>query len=611
MAQQRSRDSKLGVFTSVVFLSVLGAFYFLHLPQFVQGGDTGELVAASYRLYVPHPPGYPLWIWLQYAWTHLFAIGTVFWRASFLSALFSWVTLFLIALPLRQRPLALIFCLLPLGLSTAFFEAAVLPDVFSFHALLVALIGTLYLFLKPESDLRSIGIPFLGCLGLAHHLTLVLMLPVFLAICIEHKLNTSKRRKLFISAALGLILVVFFYASLLLCNPMSPFSWGQVEGPLSLLKHFLRMDYGTFRLAPKAGGLALHGILFFLRSSFLEISGLIVFSAWVVLKNRQLIHDRRFQVWGITCLVSLGFLCVTNIEPVGPGAEVLRRFHVMSLVQLTLLCSFVIRRSSLKPQDWAGGALLLSPGILALAINSASFADLHHDSVFEDYATNLLKQTSGHKSALILAESDSLYFSLRYVQTVLQSYPGIAVASPGLFFHPWYLDKIQNVLPAFQMPGKERVWDTNSLDLKKDLILPNLSNLALVVTHGFQDGKDYKVTFQPLGRVLEQGSGLLFSKDPTPPLLLRYKYNARSVGPQAFSKGLLYAQYSHFFLARGLSAYSNGLKDLAKKDWISALDQVPFAYPALKNLCQLPPQTDPRCTPDRIEEVRLSSKGFF
>src|SRR4051812_10710784 len=91
-------------------LAVLGLFYLSHLPRFVQGGDTGELVAASYRLYVPHPPGYPLWIWLQHFFTHFFPFSTVFWRASLLSSFFAWITLLVVALPLRRSSLGTWVC---------------------------------------------------------------------------------------------------------------------------------------------------------------------------------------------------------------------------------------------------------------------------------------------------------------------------------------------------------------------------------------------------------------------------------------------------------------------------------------------------------------------
>jgi hypothetical protein len=131
-------------FSIVIILGIIGCFYLCCLPLHVQGGDTGELVASAYGLFVPHPPGYPLWTWLQTLWINIFSINTVFWRASLLSSLFALGTLWMISFSLRKTGLLLWLCLPLLALSTSFREAAVLPDVFSLHAFFIAAIGIVY-----------------------------------------------------------------------------------------------------------------------------------------------------------------------------------------------------------------------------------------------------------------------------------------------------------------------------------------------------------------------------------------------------------------------------------------------------------------------------------
>jgi hypothetical protein len=61
--------------------------YVFDLPQTVQTGDTGELVANAYRFQVSHPSGYPLFTLLYGAFTHIFAIGSVFFRAGLCTSL--------------------------------------------------------------------------------------------------------------------------------------------------------------------------------------------------------------------------------------------------------------------------------------------------------------------------------------------------------------------------------------------------------------------------------------------------------------------------------------------------------------------------------------------
>src|SRR5688572_5797567 len=113
------------------FLLPIAGVYFLSLPEFIQGGDTAELVAAGYQRLVAHPPGYPIWIWLQYVWTHLLQFGSIFWRASLLNSVFALVTLGILGWPHRKDPVKLALLLPLVGFATAFSEAAVLPDVFS------------------------------------------------------------------------------------------------------------------------------------------------------------------------------------------------------------------------------------------------------------------------------------------------------------------------------------------------------------------------------------------------------------------------------------------------------------------------------------------------
>src|SRR4028119_2317230 len=51
------------------------------------GGDCGELIAASYRLGIAHPTGYPLYCLLGRLFATICPFGEVAWRYNVLSAL--------------------------------------------------------------------------------------------------------------------------------------------------------------------------------------------------------------------------------------------------------------------------------------------------------------------------------------------------------------------------------------------------------------------------------------------------------------------------------------------------------------------------------------------
>lgn len=592
---------KNGKLILVFVVGSLAAFYFANLPVHVQGGDTGELVASGFKLFVAHPPGYPLWIWLQNAFTHALGFGSVFWRASLLNSLFACATLFFVGMPLTRNPVAILVCVPILGLSAVFIESALLPDVFSLHGLLVAVIGFFYLFSKKESKRFQMGVPLLFTLGVAHHLTVVFLLPVIFGVIYE----TRKVRKTVLGLGVGFGITFLLYASILLFKTESSFSWGSIRSLQDVWHHFLRSDYGTFRLAAdkKLGGI--DGIWFFLRSLWIELLGFTGLGL-VAFLNRKKNFTDRFWIWGVTCILSISFFLAANVTPIGMGEEVLRRFCLMPVVQLSLLTSFLLFNSQPSKQYW------LAIGVIGLlGLRTSQLIGFHNDSVFEDYSVNLLVQAARHKPALILTENDNAYFGMRYVQAVLNKNGDIGVASSNLFFHPWYLRKIQLVEPSFHLSDPEKIWSTRNLSIEKDLIDPNSSSISLIFTRGFQDGKNYHSTFLGLGRLVKSGSGLEFDDSSQAQIELRTQYKVRPSGPQSYSRALLYAEYSHFFLAQGLTSYSTGKKDEAIKSWKAALERVPYAFPALTNLCSLAGESEPQCLKKNIAEIQGQAKGLF
>src|SRR5688572_15643955 len=65
---------------------VPGGVYLATLATSLCGGDGGELAVVAARLEVAHPPGYPLYTLLGWAFSHL-GWGTLAWRLAVLSAL--------------------------------------------------------------------------------------------------------------------------------------------------------------------------------------------------------------------------------------------------------------------------------------------------------------------------------------------------------------------------------------------------------------------------------------------------------------------------------------------------------------------------------------------
>jgi hypothetical protein len=236
---------------------------------------------------------------------------------------------------------------------------------------------------------------------------------------------------------------------------------------------------------------------------------------------------------------------------------------------------------------------------------------MNQDSTIQDYSYNLLQQEENYSPSLALIENENIYFSVRYIQSVFRESKQVAIAIPSLFFHPWYQRKIQAWIPQFTLGESQKVWSSRQLFPETDLILPNIEKLSILLEQGYQDGRSFHLTFLPVGRKLSQGSGLSFADNFPTNTTIRTVYQTPPRGPQGYSRGLIYGKYAYYYFAKGLDAYKKNYKHLALKEWNSALERVPYAYPALSNICRITQETDPRCSSDNLIQLQNISRGLF
>lgn len=593
----------------IIFLLSVGTLYLCSLPLYVQGGDTGELVAAAYRRLVAHPPGYPIWVWVQHAWTQTFTVSTVFWRAALLNALFALGVLGILARALWRHTVAFWLCVPLLALSTVFTEAALLPEVFSLHALFVAALWALYLF--REGATREWLIPFLFFAGFAHHLTIVLTTPIVAGLIWELRRSRPALVRAALGSLAGLAVAAGAYASLLALHTTSPFSWGELRDFSSLWHHFLRGDYGTFQLVANEAPFSLWVFQDFAARTLLPAAPLLVLAAWALFRNRKLQRHARLRWAALSALASALFLFTLNLPRGGMSEEIALRFHLMPLVQLAFLGGFILTNAELPKRAGLVAAALFAPAVLFLLVRAAELPRLRPDSVMEDYAVNLLAQAERHGPALVLAESDHAFYSLRYAQAVLGEGSRVTVAVPPMFFHPWFEWKVRARLPEFRLPNRVDIFRTREMRLETDLFAPNLRKVRFVVTKGYPVSPETKVTFLGLGRLLGPGGGVFFDEAGAAAIELYSPAPRSTDGPQAFGKKFHFAQYSHFYLAKGRQEFSTGNLTGARASWEKALSIVPYALPALINLCVGDAGRDPRCQEEALERVRREAAEVF
>ena len=146
--------------------------------------DSPMLQAEVSVLGVGHPTGYPTYLMLTHLFTYL-PFGDPAYRVNLASAVYAALAVlvvYLVGLRLGGRAAAAASGALAFGLSGAFWSQAVIAEVYTFEALLVALVILFALLWRDRRDDRYLLITAsLVGLSLTHHLTSVLLVPAALA----------------------------------------------------------------------------------------------------------------------------------------------------------------------------------------------------------------------------------------------------------------------------------------------------------------------------------------------------------------------------------------------------------------------------------------------
>lgn len=202
-----------------------------------EAADGGELLAAAVSNGVPHPPGYPLYILLLQGWLAILGAAApasdVAWRGNLLSALLGAVSVFVAVLAAwgvlpesPRRPLWAGLAGVLWGLSPLLWSQSILTEVYALHALIVVLLGWITL-RRAERQPWLLALPV--ALGVAHHLTLLLLVPAVLY-WVWHAGGRALLARATGWIVLGLLLGALMYARIpLVARHAPPVNWGYAD----------------------------------------------------------------------------------------------------------------------------------------------------------------------------------------------------------------------------------------------------------------------------------------------------------------------------------------------------------------------------------------------
>jgi hypothetical protein len=123
--------------------------------------------------------------------------------------------------------------------------------------------------------------------------------------------------------------------------------------------------------------------------------------------------------------------------------------------------------------------------------------------------------------------------------------------------------------------------ESRTLSVGTELVARNLHRGEFLSTRSFPGTG---TVFLGLGRRLIR-EGVAFETGA--PIVIRSRPTAFQRGPQAYTKKRLFAQYAHYYLAKGQSEAQAGNWEAAATAWKAALAIVPYAAPAYENLCRI------------------------
>ncbi len=487
-----SYHNKWGVAVAFSYLVPLCVYLSTSFPS-VTGGDSGELASVSCVGSTAHPPGYPLLTLISMPAIRVGAlVGASAARslnimACFLGAAASaFVSLCVLevvddepdAYGGRPAPTrtwrgaacawvaAMLFALSP----TAWLYS-VQHEVFALNSALCSALLWLSARAVRSGEPRDI---LGGCVVIAlslanQHTSVLFIIPCALAVFLAWPKRVVRLlpRAAAVLAS-GFALYLYLPVAHLHLNPSAKLGWGDFTSPWGLIRHLLRMDYGTFRLMggsepadsfassssssssssapPHSPFLAIesrarlwadHVVTESVMASWLPLASLLGFLALVV--------QRRGSValaWvGALCLNLAVFFVLANAKLDQPlWVEVLRRFWIQPFL---VVCALAGRGFGIffryLPQTRTLKALSLALGVAVVVLQWWTWMRENNrssDTVFADFGRLVL--LSAPPNAILLVSGDHFFTAPGYFMGCHGERGDVDLVSSDLASAPWF-----------------------------------------------------------------------------------------------------------------------------------------------------------------------------
>lgn len=487
---------------SLLFLFIFAVYCVTAAQYHTSIADSDEFGILGYLGGIAHPPGYIVYVDILYIFTHLFALGTIYWRESILSGLLDAGSIVFVYLSIKeilgsdkeyfwQKSFFSFLASCMLAFSFLFWLYANMPEVFALNNLFCALLLYLAFRFARFSNTKGTtqkgillylcGVSFLLGLALSHLQIIIILYPVF----IGYYIYLLKRTRQFgavlrfkaITAIAASFCIGFGIALMLLliANAMShSVSW-QVGGGIQGLVAFIsRQYYGSGGSAYAANTNivqdlgSLGGYLRSVSDDFSFFPLLFVFGGAVYLwmKHRSIFVflSLLYLCGGVLLAMYLGYPKIASypdeINSFATIAIVQRQYIMGDLLLAPFIACGMYGMSSLitsllipQPKGAKGLSNAIQSaivvGCIAFAMLIFSFLsnynqlDLHNFTYMESFAHDSLEEAS--KDAIVFCFTDVTCDGYLYEQQVLGTRPDLLIIPDTYAFRQQYLNSLHNL----------------------------------------------------------------------------------------------------------------------------------------------------------------------
>ncbi len=457
--RQLTHDFDREVFTlsAAVGVTVLVVYVFTMLPG-VGGGDSGELVTASYLGAVAHPPGYPLYLLLAKLFTFI-PYGTIAWRVALFSAVCDSVAAFFLSRSVGEATNNRWAGMVAGGLfafSPLVWTYATVAEVFALNNLFVsALLFLLVRFERERSVRVAMGGALLSGLGLANHQAFILyVFPAAVWVLWRGRRSLLRGKALFTLGALFMLGLLPYAYLPWAAGRLSPVSWGDVATWTGFFNHITRSEYGTLKLVSTMGTAKVFGEATLGYLGSLPKETLYLGVPFVVFALVSAVQERGLwlaTVWGLLFYL-LVFEWLGNLRLNVPvNRVVFSRFwqqpNILVFAWIGLGIAWVARRESFKKYGPIVAILIVS---LQCGINFRT-QDQHDNRMLEKYGLAILEPLP--KNALYLTKGDADSYVLKYLQYCEGNRPDVVLLDRSMLTHSWMKNNIEKNFPTVVVPG--------------------------------------------------------------------------------------------------------------------------------------------------------------